>query len=526
MIIKTISYITFILTSSICLSQNRHIDVLDYNISLTVTDSSNQIYVQENVRVLFTENCSSFTLDLSSLSEDGTGMKVKSVKEYSDTIEFKQSAEQLELIPNHGHTGDEMVYEIVYSGIPKDGLVIGENKFGNRTFFGDNWPNRAHNWFACNDHPSDKATVTFSVTAPSIYKVISNGIKISETEASNEVKTTVYTSEFELPTKVMVVGIADFSVADIELNQGAKLSAWVYPENEQQGFGDMQVATDPYTFFVENIGSYPFEKLANVQSTTRFGGMENAGCIFYDEKAVTGNDKMEKLIAHEIAHQWFGNSASESDWQHLWLSEGFATYFTNLHIEQKYGRDAMNAQLEKDRNKIIKFSKQFKRPLIDTISTNLMQLLNPYAYQKGSWVLHMLRHKIGDDLFWTGIRKYYDTYKYSNASSQDFISIMESMSDHDLSGFFDQWTRRDYHPKLKITSKKRCKGWKLTIDQVQDGDAFETELEVQIHYKNGEKETKVIQLRNKREEHKLFNKNKIEQIIIDPNKNLLFERIK
>ena len=515
----------FVITSTLSLAQNKFINVLEYDIHLSVNDDNNIIEVVENVQIEFTENCSSFQLDLVSEDKNGTGMTVLSCREYSDTISFRHVNDTLTLFPNHGHVGDVMVYEIIYRGIPADGLVIGENKFNQRTFFGDNWPNRARNWIACNDHPSDKALVHFSVEAPDYYEVVSNGIKTEEKSILGNRKKTVYRTEYELPTKVMVVGIADFVIKELYAQENTILTSWVYPEDETNGFKDMEVAKDPFQFFVKNIGPYPFEKLANVQSTTRFGGMENAGCIFYDENAVKGEGTMENLIAHEIAHQWFGNSASESDWCHLWLSEGFATYFTNLHIEHKYGRDAMNSQLEKDKNRIIKFSKQFNRPLVDTITTNLMQLLNPYAYQKGSWVLHMLRHKIGDELFWLGIRKYYDTYKYSNASSEDFISIMETMSEHDLADFFNQWLKRDYHPQLKISKKNKCKGKLLTIEQVQNGELFHIDLEVEIVLKDGTTKIETITDLGRLKKIKLRDNQKIIQINIDPNNNLLYEKI-
>jgi aminopeptidase N len=154
--------------------------------------------------------------------------------------------------------------------------------------------------------------------------------------------------------------------------------------------------------------------------------MENAGNIFYDENTVNGQQEMEALIAHEIAHQWFGNSASESDWKHLWLSEGFATYFTDLYFENQYGTAAMNERLKGERKKVIQFSKRYPHPVIDTTYASLMHLLNPHSYQKGAWVLHMLRTTIGDSAFFSGIRTYYTTYKFGNASSNDFQKCMQT----------------------------------------------------------------------------------------------------
>src|SRR5207249_666261 len=119
------------------------------------------------------------------------------------------------------------------------------------------------------------------------------------------------------------------------------VSAWVYPQDSAKGFYDYALATEILKFYANYIAPYPYKKLANVQSKTIFGGMENASAIFYAENSVNGERTSEDLLAHEIAHQWFGDMASETSFEHLWLSEGFATYFTDLYFEKKYGKEAM-----------------------------------------------------------------------------------------------------------------------------------------------------------------------------------------
>jgi aminopeptidase N len=515
------------------------IDVQHYSIHLNVNDTNNIIHVVEDITITFLETCATIDLDLTDQDALGTGMKVSSVQHriFTDIertvipVEFSQSNEKLSINTPAVGKGDKATYRIEFEGIPKDGLVIGENKFGDRTFFGDNWPTRAHNWFACVDHPSDKATVQFFVTAPSHYKCISNGVLAGVSDQGDGTTQTDYVTDIQLPTKVMVVGIAEFEVNSMDdESTNNHLSIWSYPQDYAKGNIDMKVARDPLAFYSTHVAPYPFEKLANVQSTTRFGGMENAGCIFYDEKAVTGNAEMENLIAHEIAHQWFGNSASESDWQHLWLSEGFATYFTNLYIEDKYGRVPMNMQLIKDRAKVIRFHNQIQLPIIDTLSTDLMRLLNPNAYQKGSWVLHMLRDKIGDKIFWEGIRTYYDTYKFSNASSNDFIAVMEKAAGFDLTPFFDQWLRRSGHPQLKVSQKVQGKRKKattvITIEQVQKEGVFKFPLEVIIEKDGAELKSEHIMITKKKYEIVLDNIVGNVTVTLDPDVNLLFEEVK
>ena len=132
----------------------------------------------------------------------------------------------------------------------------------------------------------------------------------------------------------MVIGVSPFAVQEMLSKSGIPLSSWVYPQNSEEGFFDYSIATRPLDFFESYIAPYPYSKLANVQSKTVYGGMENASCIFYHERTVTGKQDHEILITHEMAHQWFGDAVSELNWHHIWLSEGFATYLTDLYIEQ------------------------------------------------------------------------------------------------------------------------------------------------------------------------------------------------
>jgi aminopeptidase N len=444
----------FLLSTSLLSAQsyNPTIDVQHYDFTLDLSDSNNIIHGVASLTLEFTQPASEFALDLTKKSEDGKGMTVAAVTENQKKLSFTQNAQQL-IIHAAGTPGQNHTYTISYSGIPADGLIISNNKFGERGFFGDNWPNRAHNWLPCVDHPSDKATLDFRIVAPDHYTVVANGALQEETPQPNHRKLTHWKEAQPLAPKIMVIGVADFAVDHPGDALGIPVWNYVYAQNKTEGFKSYAVALDILPFYITHIGPYPFEKEGNVQSKTRFGGLENASAIFYYENSV-GSPGIESLMAHEIAHQWFGDAATETQWKHLWLSEGFATYMTLCYLENKYGADTLKKSLQQDRKKVIRFEKTRLTPVVDTsIKEDYMQLLNPNSYEKGGWVLHMLRRRIGDTLFWKGISTYYATYRNKNASSADFEKVMETTSGQNLDAFFHQWLDQPGHPHVTITWK-------------------------------------------------------------------------
>jgi aminopeptidase N len=431
---------------------NPVIDVQHYNFALGVTDEDNNIVGNAAITLIFRKDAPEFSLDLTAKNSEGKGMTVTSVKEGRNTIRFTQDSQKL-ILHSPGAAGTTHTYDIRYKGVPADGLIISKNKFGSRGFFGDNWPNRAHNWLPCVDDPSDKATLDFHIVAPDHYTVVANGALQEEKKLPFHLKMTHWRESEPLAPKIMVIGIADFAVDHPGDAVGIPVWNYVYSQNKEAGFHSYAVALDILPFYISHIGPYPFEKEGNVQSKTRFGGLENASAIFYYEGSV-GSPGIESLMAHEIAHQWFGDAATETAWRHLWLSEGFATYMTLCYLENKYGPDTLKTGLRKDRAKVIAFEKRRFTPVVDTsVHADYMQLLNPNSYEKGGWVLHMLRREIGDDIFWKGISAYYTKYRNKNASSADFEHIMDSVSGRDLHAFFQQWLEVPGHPHVTITWK-------------------------------------------------------------------------
>jgi aminopeptidase N len=446
------------------------VDVIHYSFNIGLSDSSDSITGLADVEINFKGSVSSFSLDLKNVNQSGKGMKISHVSLNGSDVTWTHSENKLRVTPpvpeiNGSHVG----LEISYSGIPADGLIISKNKFGDRTFFADHWPDRASCYLPVVDHPSDKATVDFNITAPEHYEVVASGYLTEESDLPGGQKLTRWKEDVPLPVKVMTFAAASFAVKLAGTVNGIPVWTWVFPENRTEGFYDYSVAVKPLSFYCNLIGPYSYEKLANVQSKTIFGGLENAGAIFYYENSVTGKGNDEDLIAHEIAHQWFGNSVTEKEWHHIWLSEGFATYLAAVYREKNYGEENLAMIMKTDREKVIRSFERSPGAVIDTTITNLMSLLNTNSYQKGAWVLHMLRYEVGEDKFWKGMRFYYEKYRNGNAITDDFRKCMEEVSGKDLEYFFHQWLYVSGQPDLKIRQESDKNGKAvITIEQTQD----------------------------------------------------------
>jgi len=500
------------------------IDVLHYKFEIALSDSSDSVKGNTFVTLNFTRPSDRFWLNLASVNSKGQGMSVYRVTENDDDLDFSQRMDTLTIqLKNHASAGEKRTFQISYKGIPSDGLIISKNRYGERTFFADNWPNRAHDWIPCKDEPDDKASFEFVVTAPSGYSVVSNGKLEEQKTLPSNMTLTHWTEDVSLPTKIMVIGVARFAIKEFaDGPPHIAISAWTYPRDSVVGFRRYSVAAPIVKFFSEYIGPYPYNKLANVQSTTMFGGMENASAIFYDEESAEGPRSFEDVIAHEIAHQWFGDMASEKSFPHLWLSEGFATYFENMYVGMKYGEDSMKKRLLNDREQVINFAKRSSRPVVDSVSP-LMGLLNANSYMKGGWILYMMKIEMGDSLFQKFIRTYYDRFKGSNADTDDLERIAEEVSNKDWRQFFKQWLYTPGIPQLDLRWQydEKNKTVSITVTQLQKQQPFQFPLQVGLRGSN----LKVVTLNisKQSETFSVPSNPVVTNIEADPNTLLLFE---
>ena len=437
-------------------------DVINYDLEIGLSEKSEQIAGIANITIILNKNIKQIPLDF-------TGLNIQSVLINNSIAKYNYKKGKIFIDSKNFKANQTLTVRIEYNGKPDDGLIIGKNVHGNPSVFADNWPNRARFWFPSKDHPSDKATVSFTIHAPYKWKVIANGALIEKPKVSAENAiglkesrlTWRWKSSVPIPTYNMVIGAAEmditslgvanfaYSPSSLRSDGSIEVSNWTFPEDTEKSQLSFERSVEMVNFFTTKIGPYPYEKLANVQSSTRFGGMENASAIFYSQEAIAKGRNIESTVSHEIAHQWFGDSVTEKEWHHLWLSEGFATYFGALFFEQSDGRDNFIERMEKSKNRIFQ-SKVTDRPIVDYEVRDLFKLLNSNNYPKGAWVLHMLRGLLGDEIFFRGISKYYNRYNNRTALTKDFMKIMEEVSGKNLQYFFDQWIFSPGYPIIEF----------------------------------------------------------------------------
>jgi aminopeptidase N len=283
------------------------------------------------------------------------------------------------------------------------------------------------------------------------------------------------------------LGVAQFAVRHAGPVRGVPLQTWVFPQDRDAGIPALEgPARKAIEFFSETVGPFPYEKLANVQAVGFSGGMELASSIFYGENNIRGFGT-PALVAHEIAHQWFGNSVTEKDWDDVWLSEGFATYFALLYAEHYNGRDAFVRGLKQSRETVFSIERRRPVPVIHDNLADLRNIFDAPVYQKGAWTLHMLREQVGTEKFFAGLRAYYKKHRDGNATTDDLRKIMEEQSGQDLGWFFKQWLRRGGSPEVKGDWRYDAEAKKVVIElaQTQPGDPYRLPLEVAVTAKEG-----------------------------------------
>jgi aminopeptidase N len=460
------------------------VDAQHYVFRVTLREDSDEIAGKCTavVRIL-RDGVPQLALDLAT-PRDGKGMVVSEVTEDGSPVSFTHAGGRLTIPFRAPATGGQLrAFTVTYHGVPATGLHKVKNKFGEPTVFSWNWPTLAHEWLPVIDHPSDKATSEFLITTPAHYQVVANGLLVEERDLGGGLRLTHWKQSVPIAVWLNNIGVAEFSSRTFGPAAGVPLQTWVFPKDRENG---MLTFDEPLRqaieFFSSHIGPYPYEKLAAVETAQMGGGMEHASAIFFGERSVT-NHPAFGLVAHEVSHQWWGDSVTENDWDDAWLSEGFATYFAALATEHYQGRDAFVAAMKRSRENILAMEK--RTPHVAVVHDNLPEIQTGRApmgivYQKGGWTLHMLRSVMGTEKFWQGIREYYRRYRDANASTDDFRRVMEEAAGADLAWFFQQWLLRAGSPSIEWSWRHDAgtKKVEVSLTQTQPGGPYRLPLDV------------------------------------------------
>lgn len=466
-----------------------------YLINISLNDQLSEIdSATARIDILILKPTSLIDLDFGELTVDSVTLDSKPVS-------FTHKDGHLQITPAERlETGRRLQVQVQYHGKPKDGLILTADKDGKPSAIGDNWPNRVHHWIPTLDHPSAKATVTFNITAPAGDEVVANG-HLDRVTTSGTHRLWTYTENVPIPPYCMIIGVGQFAHFEPTERTATPLSYYVPHVDAPVAMKGFAPSIPSVAFFSETIAPYPYEKLALIVGATRFGGMENSSAIVFTSTLFNPRPSptisktfgipisTTNVIAHEIAHQWFGDSVTESTWSDLWLSEGFATYFAGLFLQRYESEAAFQAYMKSAADAAFAYEKTTRTPIFDRDTEDLMKLLNANNYQKGAWVLHMLRSRLGDDAFFRGLRIYYHDHANANASTEDLRAALEKSSHTDLRAFFARWVYDSGHPQYELK-------WfwlgnrelRVVLSQLQSGNAFTDPVPITISTAQGKRD--------------------------------------
>lgn len=375
--------------------------------------------------------------------------------------------------------GTEFTVEVQYSAQPNAGLYFRTPEMGYPKEDTHIWTqgetHEARHWFPCFDYPNERSSTEVICHVPKEMRVLSNGERMGESIDASGLKAVRWLQE-KPHANYLICLVAGHLEKLEKQHRDIALGFYTQPTLIDHAENSFRDTPEIMAFFEQEIG-IPFPWVKYDQVTIRdftAGGMENTtlttlthNTIF--SKATENIRTTRRLDAHEMAHQWFGDYVTCKDWSHLWLNEGFATYYTHLFEGHKFGRDAMLYGLYEDATGRILTQDKDNKPIVFNGYKNPMQQFDYRSYPKGSWVLHMLRSQLGSDLYRQCIKSYLQQHALTSVVSDDLRQVIETQSGKPMDRFFDQWLYHPRHPDLKITYKwmPKEKLAKVTIKQTQ-----------------------------------------------------------
>ena len=428
-------------------------------------------------------------------------------------------------VPFDPFQGTEFEIEVQYEGTPKkaglEGFVFGKRN-GKSLVYNLSEPNYASSWFPCNDIPLDKTLLDISITNDSSMVSVSNGVLVDITNSGSR-RTYHWRTIYPISTYLIAVYSSDyeqFSDKYISLDGKDTMEVEYYflPDKLENAKTDFLNQVKMIEYFSRTFGEYPFikEKYGIAEFLWNPGAMEHQTITGVSSNMIGGNRLFEDTFVHELAHQWWGDAVGPKFWNDIWLNEGFSTYSEALYYESLSDRRALQSTM------MSKYSSKFS----GTLAEPGKFLFTNTVYDKGAWVLHMLRWEVGDSLFFKILRDYYESFKYSNASTLDFKNVCEKVSGINLGKFFEQWIEGEGEIKLeyKTAIENTDEGYllKIYLEQVQDKyEEYHFPLEINLTFADSSENNYRFDITNKDTLLKISIDKFLKNIEFDPDNWLL-----
>ncbi|KPK70520.1 hypothetical protein AMJ82_03035 [candidate division TA06 bacterium SM23_40] len=454
-------------------------DVLHYALDITVDIDGDSMFGQATITAASEED------GLDSLDLHLEGLEVDRILSGEDTLAFSRLNDTLKIDLGATYsTGDTFDVRVDYHGVPLYSTYVGGFDITSDVSFTFNEPIAARRWFPCFDEPRDKATLTMSAAVPPGYIVASNGLLIDVRSTDQYV---VYTYEETHPIATYLISLAidDYAVwSDWHFRapgDSVEIIYYAHPWDSANAAISWDDTPNMVDFFASVFGPYPFDKygMAEAPIFNGWGAMEHQTCTTYGHMLVNGGHSYDWIVAHELAHQWWGDWVTLLDWRHIWLNEGFATYGDALYVEHRDGDAAFRGRMQSFANTYFYEDNSIRYPIFDPPPG---YLFGACEYEKGAWVLHMMRYIFDDDsLYFEAIRNYGDTYGGGVASTDDLQAEFEALYGDSLDWFFQQWIYQAGHPEFEIswTAQEVDQGpyeVEIVLHQVQEDSATSTPI--------------------------------------------------
>jgi aminopeptidase N len=448
----------------LCEEHAHDFDVLHYKFDWKLDFGAQCIEGTAAVRIRSLGTINKVTLHLSD------NMNVAGITQGQSSLSFVHQNDLLDIYPAQTLNPDEEItVTISYSGIPQSGLNFSYHEEDPIIWSLDE-PIGAREWFPCFDIPSDKATVEMHITVADSMIVASNGDLIEVLSNPDKTKTYIWQENYPISTYLISVAATNYETFSDYYTSGSEIMEvlyYAYPEHFARAQEDFSVTVPMIEFYAHVFGEYPFlQEKYGMAEIPGNASMEHQTCTSYSSRLVTGTHDYDYIIAHELAHQWWGDLVTLTDWADIWLNEGFATYSDALWVENLYGFDGLKSRMADFKNIYFTYHTGEDHPIYDPPLGHLFCVIE---YEKAAWVLHMLRFVVGENNFWQILREYAQLYAFSNASTEDFRAVCEQIHGGELGWFFNQWIYAAGYPTYQF-------GWgyssqnkvRIVINQIQE----------------------------------------------------------